>query len=263
MIMNTVDFSGIKVDNITLGEAVAKIEEFLRASSPHLIVTPNPEMIVAAQKDQELKEIINNASLRLPDGISMVVVSRILGRPLRERVTGIDFLLKAVELSSRRGYKLFLLGGKPGVAQEAGLKLIEQFPGLNIVGTHDGYFDKDIEPACRSSDEHRSEGRVIKVIKVIKDTKPDILFAGLGAGRQEKWLAKYLKELNVPVCVGVGGSFDVISGKKKRAPKWIQSLYIEWLYRLVTEPERWKRQLALPKFLWLMCKFHASSYDNI
>jgi N-acetylglucosaminyldiphosphoundecaprenol N-acetyl-beta-D-mannosaminyltransferase len=194
-------------------------------------------MIVAAQKDQELKEIINNASLRLPDGISMVVVSRILGRPLRERVSGIDFMLKAVELSSQRGYKLFLLGGKPGIAQEAGLKLIEQFPGLNIVGTHHGYFTESEEK---------------QIITQIKDTKPDILFAGLGAGHQEKWLAKHLNELNIPVCVGVGGSFDVISGKKKRAPKWIQRLYIEWLYRLITEPERWKRQLALPKFLWLM-----------
>lgn len=232
-----IDFAGIKVDNITLDEAAAKVEEFLRASTPHLIVTPNPEMIVAAQKDQELKEIINNASLRLPDGISMVVVSRILGCPLRERVTGIDFLLKAVELSSHRGYKLFLLGGQPGTAQEAGLRLIEQFPGLNIVGTQHGYF---------------AESEEKQIITQIKDTKPDILFAGLGASRQEKWLARHLNELNVPVCVGVGGSFDVISGKKKRAPKWVQRLYIEWLYRLITEPNRWKRQLALPKFLWLM-----------
>jgi N-acetylglucosaminyldiphosphoundecaprenol N-acetyl-beta-D-mannosaminyltransferase len=165
----------------------------------------------------------------------MVVVSRILGNPLKERVTGIDLMLKIVEMCARQGLKIFLLGSEPGVAEEAASKLIESFPGINIVGTYHGYFEKDNE-----------------VVKAIKDTKPDILFVGLGAGRQEKWLSKHLKELGVPIAMVIGGSLDVISGRKKRAPKWSQKLYIEWLYRLITEPERWKRQLALPKFLWLM-----------
>ena len=232
--MKLVDFAGIKVDNLSLGEAVATIQGFTEASDPHLIVTPNPEMIVAAQGDQELKEIINSASLRLPDGISMVVVSRILGTPLKERVTGIDLMLKIINVCSRNGRKIFLLGGKPGVAEAAAGKLLAKFPGTNIVGTHHGYFNKDIE-----------------VIQAIKDTKPDILFIGLGAGKQEKWANMHLKEFKVPLVMTVGGSLDVISGRKKRAPQWIQNLYIEWLYRLITEPDRWKRQLALPKFLYL------------
>jgi N-acetylglucosaminyldiphosphoundecaprenol N-acetyl-beta-D-mannosaminyltransferase len=143
-------------------------------------------------------------------------------------------MLKIIELSGRKGYKIYLLGGEPGVAEEAAGVLVKDYPGINIVGTHHGYFDKDIE-----------------AIQAIKDTKTDILFAGLGAGRQEKWLSKHLKDLNVALSMGIGGSLDVISGRKKRAPKWIQNLYIEWLYRLITEPQRWKRQLALPKFLYL------------
>ena len=232
-----VDFAGIKVDNVTISEAVAKANEFIASGKPRLIVTPNPEAIVACQEDRELREIINSADLRVPDGISMVVVSNILGSPLQERVTGIDLMLRLVELSAREGYKVFLLGSAPGVAEDAAENLMFQFSKLEVAGTRDGYFKKDSE-----------------VIEEIKDTRPDILFVGLGAGRQEKWVSRHLKELNVPVSMVVGGSLDVISGKKRRAPSWIQKLYIEWLYRLFTEPNRWKRQLALPKFLWLMFK---------
>lgn len=233
----TIEFSGIQVDNITLNEAVARVEMFIASGKPHLIVTPNPEMIVTAQDDVELREIVNNADLRLPDGISMVVVSRILGTPLQERVTGIDLMLKLIETSAWKGYSVFLLGSAPGVAEEAAIKLTAQYPNLKIVGTHHGYFSGDDS----------------EVLKKIIAARPDILFAGLGAGRQEKWLNRHLSELKT-VGMGIGGSMDVISGRKKRAPKWVQATYIEWLYRLFTEPNRWKRQLALPKFLWLIFK---------
>ncbi|MDD4178700.1 MAG: WecB/TagA/CpsF family glycosyltransferase [Candidatus Margulisbacteria bacterium] len=227
----TIDFAGIKVDNVTLKEAVEQVEVFIAAGGPRLVVTPNPEIIVTAQKDTELREILNNADLRVPDGISMVVVSRILGRPLQERVSGIDLMVELI----KKGRRIFLLGGAPGVAEEAADKLINNITGVCVAGTHDGYFSDDS-----------------KVIKQIKEDKPDILFVGLGAGRQERWLNRHLKELNVPVSMVIGGSLDVISERKKRAPKWVRALYIEWLYRLLTEPQRWKRQLALPKFLWLM-----------
>jgi len=226
--MNSRFLAGVIVDNITLKQAVEKAGEFLASNQPHLIVTPNPEIIVACQKDKELKQIINNASLRLPDGISMVVVSKILGKPLRERVTGIDLMQEIIKIYGPKK-KIYLLGGKQEVV-EAAAKLL---PG--VVGFHNGYF-KDTE-------EH-------KVIEDIRVMKPDILFVGLGAGRQEKWLNRHLQELNVPVSMVIGGSLDVISGMKKRAPKIFQRLYIEWLYRLITEPSRWKRQLALPKFLY-------------
>ena len=233
--MEIIDFAGIKVDNVTLKEAVERVEGFIAAGQPHLIVTPNPEIIVAAQKDKELREIINSADLRVPDGISMVVVSRILRRPLTERVTGIDLMVELIKMSASKGYKIFLLGGGPRVAEDAAEKLINNISGVRIAGTHDGFFGDDSD-----------------VVAKIKNDKPDILFVGLGAGRQERWLNRHLKELNVPVSMVMGGSLDVISGRKKRAPRWARALYIEWLYRLFTEPQRWKRQLALPKFLWLM-----------
>lgn len=232
--MGTVDFAGIEVDSVTLEEAINKIKGFLDSGTPHVIATPNPEMIVAAQDDSELKCIINSADLRVPDGISMVVVSKLLGRPLKERVAGIDLMLEMIQLAAEKGFKVFLLGGAPGVAIDAAVKLINRYPCLNIVGTEDGYFGDDS-----------------KAIDKIRSAKPDMLFVGLGAGRQEKWLNRHLGELNVPVSLTIGGSLDVISGRKKRAPKWAQSLYIEWLYRLLTEPNRWKRQLALPRFLYL------------
>lgn len=230
-----VDFSGIKVDNVTLAEAAAKVEVMIAEKSPHLIVTPNPEIIVAAQDDAELKNIMNSSALRVPDGISMVVVSRILGRPLKERVSGIDLMLALTALSAQKGYKIFLLGGAPEVAKDAAKQLKNRFPPLQIVGTQDGFFSDDSE-----------------IIEKVKHSQPDILFVGLGGGRQEKWCNRHLNTLSVPVCMTIGGSLDVISGRKQRAPKWIQALYIEWLYRLITEPNRWRRQLALPKFLWLM-----------
>ncbi|OGC29451.1 hypothetical protein A2311_06600 [candidate division WOR-1 bacterium RIFOXYB2_FULL_48_7] len=237
--MNTINLADINIDNVTLEEALQQTEQLVRADTPHLVVTPNPEMIVAAQKDQLLREIINErAALRLPDGISMIVVSHLLGRPLRQRVTGIDFLQAVCRQGAKSGWKIFLLGSAPGVAEKAATNLRMINFGLQVVGTHHGYF----------KDNSQEEADVIRQINALR---PDMLFVGLGAGRQEKWLTEHLPELGIKVGVGVGGSFDVISGIKKRAPLWAQKLYIEWLYRLVTEPQRWKRQLALPIFLWL------------
>jgi len=233
--MNAViDFCGVKVDNLNQSEAIEKVRQFISSSQPHLIFTPNPEIIVSAQKDQELMNIINGASLRVPDGISMVVVSKLLGTPLKERVSGIDLMLKITELAGREGLKLFLLGSAPGIAQKAAEVLTEKYA-ARIVGTQDGYFGDDLG-----------------VINKIKASRADIIFVGLGAGRQERWLNHHLKELGVKIGMTIGGSLDVISGNKKRAPQWMQTLYIEWLYRLFIEPNRWKRQLALPQFLWLM-----------
>ncbi|MFH1617892.1 MAG: WecB/TagA/CpsF family glycosyltransferase [Candidatus Margulisiibacteriota bacterium] len=232
-----VKLAGIEVDNVTMPEAMDMLERFISSGKPHLIVTPNPEMIVKAQRETEFKQIISTADLRLPDGISMVVVSRILGVPLAERVSGIDFMLRAIKLSAEKGYRIFLLGSKPGVAETAASRLRSQFPGLKIAGTHHGYFDikQDRE-----------------IITLINNAKPDILFAGLGHGRQEKWLSDNLMEINVSAAAGIGGSLDVISGNIKRAPVWAQRLYIEWLYRLVTQPWRARRQVALLQFLWLV-----------
>jgi len=230
----TVDFAGLQVDNVTMEEAVGQVKEFIKSGQPHLITTPNPEIIVTSQTDQELKEIINHSALRVPDGISMVVVSKILGHPLKERVSGIDLMLRLMALSGQEGYRVFLVGSAQGVAEQAATNLKNKYH-TNIVGILDGFFGDDSS-----------------AVKKIKEAKPDLLLVGLGGGKQERWLNRHLKELGVPVAMTIGGSLDVISGLKKRAPQWTQTLYIEWLYRLVTEPRRWKRQLALPRFLWLV-----------
>jgi N-acetylglucosaminyldiphosphoundecaprenol N-acetyl-beta-D-mannosaminyltransferase len=231
-----VDFGGIEVDNVTLTEAAEIVRHFVIEGKPRIVVTPNPEMIVAAQGDESFKTIINSADLRVADGISMVVVSRLLGHQLKERVSGIDLMLKLLAVGADYKYRVFLLGGAAGVAEAAAAKIKQTYPGVVIVGTHDGYFSAGDESA---------------LIKKVREAGPDLLFVGLGAGRQEKWLNQHLHELGAAVGLTIGGSLDVISGRKQRAPRWIQALYIEWLYRLVTEPQRWQRQLALPKFLWL------------
>lgn len=234
--MSFIELAKIKIDNVTLEEALSVLEVFIASKKPHLIVTPNPEIIVAAQEDLSLMKILNNADLRIPDGISMVVVSRIKKCPLKERVAGIDFLMSSCKLATQKNWKIFLLGSSSNIINLAANNLRYKFEGLNIVGALDGYFTLQEED---------------NVVDAIEKAAPDILFVGLGGVKQEKFIDKYLNKLNVPVCVCVGGSFDVVSGIKKRAPKWIQNLYIEWLYRLFSEPKRWKRQLALPKFLWL------------
>ena len=234
---STVDFAGIAVDNVSLDEAAEIVRHFISEGKPRLVVTPNPEMIVASQADTDLKTIINGADLRVADGISMVVVSRILGHPLKERVSGIDLMLKLLEQGADYHYKVFLLGSAPGVAADAAIKIKQSYPGINVVGIRDGYF---------------TEGDESALIGSIRQAAPDLIFVGLGAGRQEKWLNRHLHELGATVGMTIGGSLDVLSGRKKRAPRWTQALYIEWLYRLVTEPQRWQRQLALPKFLYLM-----------
>ena len=234
-----IEILGVKVDNVDLSEASSRAGEFVERRLPHLIVTPNPEMMVAAQKDSELKNILNSADLKVPDGAGLILASRMIGRSFKERVTGIDLMLKILELAERKGFSIYLLGSRPGVAEAAVEKLKIKYEKLKIVGFHHGYFTTEEEP---------------DLIEKIRDLKPDILFAGLGAGRQEKWLAKYYKILNIPVVMGIGGSLDVIAGKIRRAPEWVQKWNLEWLYRLITEPRRWKRQLALFKFLAMVIK---------
>ncbi|MBI5701305.1 WecB/TagA/CpsF family glycosyltransferase [Candidatus Saganbacteria bacterium] len=240
-----IKLADVIVDNVTMAEALDKLQELIASKVPSIIVTPNPEIIVSSQNDPELKAIINNADLRLPDGISMVVVSKILGSPLKERVSGIDFLLASCKLAENRGWSIYLLGSSETVVKKTAENLQVQFPKLKIAGYHNGFFNTKEEESS--------------IITSIANIKPTIVFVGLGAGRQERWLAKNMKGIgsstalgvNSGVGIGVGGSFDVISGLKKRAPVIYQKLYIEWLYRLITEPQRWKRQLALPRFLWL------------
>jgi exopolysaccharide biosynthesis WecB/TagA/CpsF family protein len=228
---------GVRADNVNYSETLSLIEDFLGNGTPHQVVTVNPEFIVAAQSDDDFRNILNASSLALPDGVGLLWAARFLGRPLQERVTGTDTVQRLAALAAQKGYSLFLLGAAPGVAITTAARLCETYPGLRIVGTHVG------SPALEEEDE---------IVKMIQKAKPDILLVAYGAPQQDRWIARNLERLGVPVAMGVGGAFDFISGRAKRAPRWLQRLGLEWLHRLFHEPWRWRRMLALPKFVWLV-----------
>jgi N-acetylglucosaminyldiphosphoundecaprenol N-acetyl-beta-D-mannosaminyltransferase len=226
---------GVKINNLTIKSAAAMIDSYIKTGKPHFIATPNPEIIMTAQNDRALKKIINSADLCIPDGMGVLAASKILGMPLIERVTGIDLMMEVLKGAKENGYRVFLLGSSYGVAESAANNL----PGINIEGTHHGYFDDTNEK---------------EVLEQIKHSRRDILFVGLGAPRQEFWAAKHYQDLGVPVTMVIGGSLDAISGRVKRAPVVFQKLGIEWLYRLAKEPKRWKRQLKLVEFMLMVVK---------
>lgn len=230
---------GCQVDLVTLEQGIIRINDLISRGRPAHIITLNAEIVYQAQSNEELKAIINQADMVTPDGIGIVWGGRQLGYEIGERVTGIDLLYRLCQEAPTKGWRVYLLGSAPGVAEESGRRLISAYPGLQICGNHHGYFNEEDIPG---------------IISKIKKLAPDILFVSLGAPKQEKWIKKYKQEIGVPVSVGVGGSLDVIAGQKKRAPLWMIRLNLEWLYRLISEPSRIRRQLVLPKFVGLILK---------
>jgi N-acetylglucosaminyldiphosphoundecaprenol N-acetyl-beta-D-mannosaminyltransferase len=231
---------GVRVDNVTCEEALVRMEEFITDGRPHHVATVNPEFIAAAQKDSDFAQILNRADLNLPDGQGLLWAARILGTPLKQRVTGVDTVLKLADLSAQQGYRLYLLGAAEGVAAAAADQLQVRFPGLQIAGAQAG---------SPLPEEDR------RLVDDIRRTNAQILFVAYGAPRQEKWIARNLAHLGAPVAMGVGGAFDFISGEAKRAPHWAQRMGLEWLHRLVRQPWRWRRMLALPRFaLLVLCE---------
>lgn len=227
---------GIRVDNVTCHEALAQIEEYLTQGGRHQVSTVNPEFIVTAQDDPLFARILNQSALNLPDGQGLIWAARLLGQPLRERVTGVDTLVGLTAMCSQKGYRIYLLGAAEGVAAAAGRHLVARFPGLVIAGIHTG------SPAPEDEE---------TIIAGISSARPDILFVAYGAPHQEKWIARNLDRLGVSVAMGVGGALDFLSGRAKRAPHWMQRLGLEWLHRLFHQPWRWRRMLALPRFALL------------
>ncbi|MBP1762012.1 MAG: N-acetylmannosaminyltransferase [Firmicutes bacterium] len=239
------DILGARVDLVNTREALDKIKHFIITRQSAHVITLNAEIVYQAQNDPELLRIINSADLVTPDGIGIVWAGRRLGYPFEERVSGIDLLYLICGQASQENWKIYFLGSAPGIADEAARQLTQKYPGINICGTHNGYF---------------SEEQLPSIIEEIKALQPDILFVALGAPGQEYWINKFRQSLMVPVAIGVGGSFDVIAGVKSRAPEWMIKANLEWLYRLLKEPSRFKRQLALPKFVLLILRH--SLYKN-
>jgi N-acetylglucosaminyldiphosphoundecaprenol N-acetyl-beta-D-mannosaminyltransferase len=214
----TVRVLGIKIDKVTMEEAFSRCLGFLADGGSHLVVTPNAEILHRAGQDEELAAILNGADLTVPDGAGVVLASRWLGDPLPEKVAGVELAERLMEALGRRGGAVYLLGTRPEVVAEAARRLPARFAGLRIAGFHHGFFTETEEPA---------------VLRQIRDGGPDLLLAALGSPRQEKWLARHLPELQVPVCIGVGGGIDLWAGRTARAPRWMISANLEWLYRIV------------------------------
>ncbi len=237
---NKVDILGVNVDAMTMSESVAQIETYMAGEEPMMIATANAEMIMRATQDEELRDILNRAAIVTADGAGTVWAARHLGYEMPERVAGYDLAQQLMKNSVRQGQRIYFFGSAPGVAEKAKAKAEQLYPGIQIVGTRDGYFTEADEPA---------------IIEDIKAKRPHLLLVALGVPKQEKWLAKHQAELGVPVAIGVGGTLDVMAGVMKRAPLWMQKAKLEWLFRGMLQPKRAGRLLALPKFV---LKVHGS-----
>ncbi len=223
---------GVDFDSLTLSEAVDRAEALISERRAAYVVTPNPEIVMTCWENSDAMEAVQNADLVLPDGVGVVYGAKILGTPLKEKLPGIDFATELMRRMAKRCGRVYLLGAKPGVAEIAGERLTEQFPGLIVCGTHDGYFQEDAP-----------------VIDEINALQPDLLLVCLGAPKQEIWMLRNRSALKVGLMAGLGGSLDVFAGTVKRAPAFFQKLGLEWFYRLIKEPWRFKRMMKLPKFL--------------
>jgi N-acetylglucosaminyldiphosphoundecaprenol N-acetyl-beta-D-mannosaminyltransferase len=217
---------GVRVDLVTFDQTLASIEHFIATGRPHQIVTVNPEFVMTAQTDPEFRRIINQAALALPDGVGVCWASRRLGRPLPERVPGVDLVERLAALSARKGYRIYFLGAQSGVAEQAAARLEARHMGMHVAGTYAG------------SPDTRDEADILARIRA---GRPHILLVAYGATAQDHWIARNLAQLSVPVCMGVGGSFDYLAGVRPLAPRWL------------------RRMVALPRFAWRVCR--SSPYD--
>ncbi len=234
--MEKINVRGVEFDNVTFDEAIDLIYSRADLGKQTAVFTPNAEIVQACVEDESFKEIISSADVLLPDGVGVIKAARILGTPLKEKVPGVEVGEALVRLSGERDHPVFLMGGKPGVADEAKEKLLEKYPGAKIAGSYHGYFKKDGE---------ENDG----VVKMINGSGAEVLFVCIGSPAQEKWIAANRERLpGVKVLMGLGGSLDIYSGTAKRAPKIFIKLGLEWFYRLLKEPKRIGRMMKLPKF---------------
>ena len=232
---NRVNILGVPVDMVDKEQASAVFAEIFSQPGCSMIVTPNSEIVQNASKDEELRSLIASADLIIPDGIGLVYASKVMGCPLSERVTGIDFLESIIARLAQTGESIFFFGSKPGVADEAADRMKKKYPGLRVAGTQNGYFQPEEEAL---------------IVKQINESGADFLCVALGAPKQERFIAQHRDEFtSVRGAIGVGGSLDVWAGNLKRAPEFYRNHGLEWLYRFIQQPTRFKRMLTLPVFM--------------
>ena len=240
-----VNILNVWIDNLTMEEALKKCEHFIANKEPCYLGNPNVDVTVQINKNIWFENYYRKAALTLVDGVPIMWAARLLGKPLKEKISGSDLVPEFCRMSHKKGYKLFFLGGRPGAARLSRKIMLTKFPNVNIVGTYSPPYGFE-----------RDEKENTKIVKMIKDASPDILFVGLGVPKQEKWIEKYYQELKVPMSMGVGVTFEYLSGMVKRAPRSMQKNGLEWFFRLIKEPRRlWKRYLINDMiFFWLLFK---------
>lgn len=237
--MKSVEVLGVRVDGVTYQDLLDRVDTYIASRQPHQIVTLNPEMVVMAYRDPDFRRILNAADLNVADGVGLMLAARWLGCPLPERVTGSDGIYRLAAHCAQRGYRPFFLGAAPGVAGVVAQRLTAAYPGLEVAGTYAG------SPREEEADE---------IITRVRAARPDLLLVAYGVPAEEKWIARHRDRLGVPVMIGVGGTFDFVAGVTRRAPVWMRQVGLEWLHRLIQEPWRWRRQLALPRFVGLVLR---------
>lgn len=235
--MESITILNVRIDDVTYADAMARVESFLREPGLHQIATVNPEFVVMAQTNAEFRRALNAIALNVPDGVGLLWAAKRLQSPLRERVTGQEMVDRIAALAAKRVERVFFLGAREGIAERAAAVLTNKYPRLQVAGCYAG------SPAVGEEDE---------IIKRINESRACILFVAYGPPKQELWIARNAARLKVAVAMGVGGTFDTLAGIVPRAPAWIRNAGFEWTYRLLCEPRRFRRQLAIPYFMWLV-----------
>ena len=248
-----VDILGVRVDCVDFAETLAMISEWIAEAKDdsqfvtRQLCTVNPEFVMHARRDPSFALTLQRAELCVPDGIGLLWAARRQGVLLHERVTGSDGIYHICEQAAELGWRLFLLGAAPGVAAAAAARLQTRYPALQVAGTYSGSPDDSEWPA---------------IYQELQRAQPDILFVAYGHPQQEYWIAHHREQLPVKVAMGIGGAFDFVAGVARRAPLWMQRLGLEWLYRLLTQPWRWRRMLVLPHFAWLVLRHDLLENDG-
>lgn len=230
---------GVRVHALRMTDALHQIERFIAQRTPRLVITADANAILLALHNPEFRALMEQAALITADGFGLLWAGKRLGHPFPERVSGVDLVEQLVRLSHEKGYRLYFVGAAPGVAQRAAEQLLRRYPNAQIVGVQHGYFTPEEEPA---------------VVAQIAAAHPDVVLIGMGMPRQEQWAWRHKDALGAPVLIGVGGSFDVYGGVVRRAPRWLQRIGGEWLWRLLQDPRKIKKVRNLPRFAWLVLR---------
>jgi N-acetylglucosaminyldiphosphoundecaprenol N-acetyl-beta-D-mannosaminyltransferase len=240
-----IDLFNISIDNVTMAEAVALIRQWAREKKGTYVVTPNVDHVVKLQKDEEFLAIYRDAGLVIADGMPLIWVSRLVKKPLKERVTGADLFTQVCADAAAQGYSVYLLGSaSQQIIETTAANLKSRYPGLKIAGAHSPSFGFEKNPAETDA-----------LIEAVRQAAPDVLFVGVGAPKQEKWIYRHRQRLNVPVALGVGASFDFVAGSVKRAPVWMQKTGLEWFYRFLSEPKRMFQRYFIDDFVYFRLSF--------